>query len=160
MMETRIIHKEPIYVVGISLQTLLKDEREKRNISKLHQEFEERITEIKNRVDENSIGIFIDPPDYDYRTDTFKWLAGVEVSNINEIIPDGMESITIPSNTYACSTYRGLIDQAHKAYDYLYKWVKESQYELADTYGIEQYRERNEKTAEGIMDLYFPIKKK
>jgi AraC family transcriptional regulator len=157
MMETRIIHKESIYVVGISLQTLLKDEREKRNIPKLRV----RRTNywIKNRVDENSIGIFIDPPDYDYRTDTFKWLAGVEVSNIN-IILDGMESIAIPSNTYACSTYRGHIDQAHKAYDYLYKWVKESQYELADTYGIEQYRERNEKTVEGIMDLYFPIKKK
>lgn len=159
-METRIIQKESFKVVGISLETLLKDEREQRNIPKLHQEFQKRITEINHRTNADHMGIFVDPPNYDYRTDKFKWIAGVEVSSFSEI-PEGMESITIPANTYACTTYRGTMDQAYLTYDFLYKWVEESEYELADTYGIEQYpQEKGEDETVHIMDLMFPIKKK
>lgn len=159
-METRIIQKESFKVVGISLETLLKDEREQRNIPKLHQEFQKRITEIKHRVNADHLGIFVDPPNYDYRTDKFKWIAGVEVSSFNDI-PEGMESITIPANTYACTTYRGTRDQAYLTYDFLYQWVEESEYELADTYGIEQYpKEEDHEETVHIMELMLPIKEK
>ncbi|MFC5404333.1 GyrI-like domain-containing protein [Cohnella soli] len=157
-METTIIQKESFMAVGVSLETLLKDERENRFIPKMHAEFEERIHEIENRINDNAIGIFIDPPNYDYKIDMFKWIAGVEVSQI-ENIPDGMESITIPQNTYACTIYTGARDQAYQAYDYLYKWVQESEYELADSYGIEQYKKVNIESSEEVMVLMFPIRK-
>jgi len=55
--------------------------------------------------------------------------------------PDGMELFTFPANTYACTTYKGPKDATYHAYDFLYRWVNESEdYVLADTYGIEQYQ--------------------
>ncbi|MCP1307335.1 GyrI-like domain-containing protein [Paenibacillus tyrfis] len=158
-MKTTIIQKPSFMVVGVSLETLLQDEREQRNIPKLHQKFNERIAEITNRINDNAIGIFIDPPNYSYKLDKFKWIAGVEVTGMDEL-PEGMEAVSFPANTYACVTYKGKKNQAYQAYDYLYQWVAESEYELADTYGVEHYKEYDEETAEEIMDLMFPVKKK
>lgn len=74
-------------------------------------------------------------------------------------IPDGMEHFTFSANTYACTTYQGTKDATYRAYDFLYKWVHESEvYELADTYGIEQYLGSDEPGTQ-YMDLMFPVKK-
>ncbi len=158
-MKTRIIQKQSFMVIGVSLETLLKDEREQRNIPKLHQKFTGRISEIKNRINDSAIGIFIDPPNYNYQTDKFQWIAGVEVTSMEDI-PEGMEAVSFPANTYACTTYKGKKNQAYQAYDYLYQWVAESEYELADSYGVEHYEAYDEETTEEIMDLMFPVKKK
>ncbi|MGG3280032.1 GyrI-like domain-containing protein [Paenibacillus solani] len=157
-MEARIIEKQAFHVVGMTLETLLKDEREQRNIPKLFQTFEDRIEEVKNRSSDHSIGIFIDPPNYNHETDKFRWIAGVEVLNSNDI-PDGMELFTFSANTYASTTYKGTKDATYRAYDFLYKWVNESEgYELADTYGIEQYLGSDEPGTQ-YMDLMFPVRK-
>lgn len=156
-METLIIEKESFKVIGMTLETLLSDEREQRNIPKLFEAFIKRIPEIKNRLNDNSIGIFIDPPNYNYKTDKFKWISGVEVSSVNDI-PDGMESFIFQANTYARTTYIGPRDKAYTAYDHLYNWVQESEYELADTYGIEYYQQSHDDN-HTVMDLMFPIRK-
>ena len=157
-METMLTKMASFKVAGLSLETVLKDERESRNISKLFKAFENRIYEIKNRKSDTPIGIFIDPPDYNFETDPFKWITGVEVSSLDEI-PKDMESITIPANTYAYTTYEGKINKGYQAYDYLYGWLAESEYELADSYGIERYLELRDDGTE-LMNLMFPVKKK
>ncbi|WP_078553057.1 GyrI-like domain-containing protein [Bacillus alkalicellulosilyticus] len=157
-METKIIKKEPFTVIGMTLETLLSVEREQKNIQKLFDTFNKRIIEIENRLGDHAIGIFIDPPNYNPEADPFKWITGIEVSS-SSIIPDGMESFEFPANTYACTTYQGGRDQAHYAYDYLYSWIIDSEYELADSYGIEIHQ-RQLKDDNIIMDLMFPIRKK
>jgi predicted transcriptional regulator YdeE len=156
-METRIVEKDSFKVIGMSLETLLQDEREQRNIPKLFDAFAKRMTEVGNRNNDRSIGIFIDPPNYNPKTDKFKWIAGVEVSDDKDV-PEGMEFYSFPKHTYACTTYRGSMDVAHQAYNYLYQWVKESEYTLADSFGIEYVLESN---GDGsvVMDLMFPVKK-
>lgn len=157
-MEARIIEKQAFSVVGMSLETLLRDEREQRNIPKLFQTFEDRIEEVKNRSSDHSIGIFIDPPNYNHETDKFRWIAGVEVLNGHDI-PNGMELYTFPANTYVCTTYKGPSDTTYHAYDFLYNWINESQdYGLADTYGIEQYLGSDDPGTQ-FMDLMLPVKK-
>lgn len=158
-METRIIQKEALFIVGLSLETLLQDEREQRNIPKLFDQFEQRVYEIKNRKSENTIGIFIDPPHYDHTRDPFKWITGVEVTALDDI-PDGMEAHSIPANTYACTIYQGPKSSSYQAYDYLYQWVAQSDYELADTYGIEEYlAEADQAEGEQRMQLMLPVMK-
>lgn len=157
-METKIKQEDSFKVVGMSLETILKDERENHDIPRLHQNFEKRISEIKNRKSDTPVGIFIDPPNYNPQTDPFKWIAGVEVSRVEDI-PSGMESITIPANTYVYTTYKGKIEQGFRAYDYLYGWLDKSDYELADRYGVERYIEMHDDGTE-VMNLMFPVKKR
>ncbi|MCC2686561.1 MAG: hypothetical protein K0R75_3460 [Paenibacillaceae bacterium] len=154
-METRIVEKDSFKVIGMTLETLLKDEREQRNIPKLFDAFAKRVAEIGNRENDRPIGIFIDPPNYNPNSDKFKWIAGVEVSD-DKVVPEGMEFFSFPKHTYASTTYRGSADVAHQAYNYLYQWVRESEYKLADSFGIEQVLESND-DGTVVMDLMFPV---
>lgn len=156
-MEASIVEKEGFMVVGMTLQTLLEDEREQRNIPKLFDAFEKRIQEIEDRLNDNAIGVFIDPQNYQYEKDLFTWIAGVEVSNIDHI-PAGMESFIFQPNTYASTLYNGPKNQAYTAYDYLYNWIDNSMYELAHTYGIELY-EPNADDEKIVINLLLPVKK-
>ncbi|WP_248565427.1 GyrI-like domain-containing protein [Paenibacillus sp. L3-i20] len=45
-------------------------------------------------------GVFIDPPNYNPDTDTFTWIAGVEVT-ADAVPPEGMISYKLPQATYA-----------------------------------------------------------
>jgi AraC family transcriptional regulator len=160
-LETRIIERNSFSVVGMTLSVLLKDERENKYIPKMHDQFEERISEIANRKNDHAVGIFIDPPNYDYTMDEFKWIAGVEVTEEGtKDIPDGMEIMSFPSNIYACTTYRGSKNETYKAYEYLYQWVEKSEYEIADSYGVEEALLGESNENERHFDLMLPVKKK
>jgi predicted transcriptional regulator YdeE len=148
-MELTFVAKDPIRIVGMLVSTLLKDAREKNTISILHDNFSKRTSEITNRINPSiSYGVSIDPPNYRPKFDEFKWVAGVEVGNFDHI-PDGMESLELPSNTYVC------VRKTNGVYDFIYKWFRESEeYTFADTYSIELYDTNQE-----YVLLMFPIKK-
>ncbi|OBY80989.1 hypothetical protein BBG47_03945 [Paenibacillus sp. KS1] len=156
-MEAILVDKGSMMAVGVSLQAILPIEREERNIPKLHDAFESRISEIEHRMNNDSIGIFIDPPNYDYRTDPFTWMAAVEVSSL-ENIPEGMSSITLPASTYVRAAYQGQPHEAYQVYDFLYNWIEQSTYELADSYGIEIRRVSVAAyQGEEVIELMLPI---
>ncbi|WP_313799986.1 GyrI-like domain-containing protein [Cytobacillus sp.] len=159
-MDVRMERKPSLKIIGMTLSVLLQVERKHKLITKLHDQFDKRIHEIKAKKSPTFVyGIFIDPPNYQYETDEFTWVAGVEVDNLSEV-PENMAGYEFPENLYAITTYKGPKGEAGHIYDALYNWIEESEYSLADTYGLEIYSENEDEENMIIMDLCFPILKK
>ncbi|MFD2133996.1 GyrI-like domain-containing protein [Pseudogracilibacillus auburnensis] len=155
-MNVRIEKKDPLKIVGMSLSVLLQVERKEKLITNLHDTFEKRVHDIKNKSHPTlSCGVFIDPPNYRPDEDEFQWIAGVKVDEFSDI-PEDMVRYELPENLYAIITYKGPKGEAGHIYDALYQWVDQSDYTLADSYGIEVYIDSEEDELE--MDLCFPIK--
>ncbi|CAG7657654.1 GyrI-like domain-containing protein [Paenibacillus allorhizosphaerae] len=161
-MVVRIVEREHFRIIGLKLETLLNETREQMLIPKLQQSFNEKLEEVNGAIDlPTTYGLFIDPPNYKPDTDHFTWIAGVKVSPDAEP-PKGMISYELPRTTYAVLEYRGDIDRAGNAYGELYKWISNSEYELAGTYGFELYSMVHSPLERGNADflLHFPIKNK
>ena len=157
-----IVEREPFRIVGLKLETLLKDTKEQMLIPKLQQSFQERLDEVNGAVDlPITYGLFIDPPNYKPDTDPFTWIAGVKVRP-GAVPPQGMVSYEVPQATYAVLPYRGELDRAGDAYGELYRWIKDSAYELAGSYGFELYSSIYAPSEREPADflLHFPVKNK
>jgi AraC family transcriptional regulator len=161
-MGIKIVEREQIQIIGMKVETLLKDTRENMIIPKFQQRFNERLKEIDGEIGlPITYGIFIDPPNYNHETDLFTWIAGVEVKS-DENPPFDMISYTLPKATYAVLEYQGDIDHAGNAYDKLYEWVSHSEYELAGSYGFEMYSWVHSPLERGMAEflLHYPIRQK
>lgn len=161
-MDIRTERKSAFKVIGMTLSVKLSEERKKKMITAMHEEFSKRVHEINNRINPTiGYGIFIDPPNYNPETDPFKWIAGVEVDSISKP-PDGMGGFEFPENLYAITTYQGPKGEAGNLYDKLYNWVSQSEYHIASNYGFEVYSDDfDDAELNHIkMELWFPIKKK
>lgn len=161
-MAIQIIEREQFRIIGMKLETLLRDTREQMLIPMLQQSFNKRLKEIKNAVGlPITYGVFIDPPNYNPDTDLFTWIAGVEVKPYAEP-PIGMISYELTKATFAVLQYQGDIDNAGDAYGELYEWIRYSEYEQAGTYGFEMYSKVHTPLERGksVFLLHFPIKLK
>ncbi|WP_433752936.1 GyrI-like domain-containing protein [Paenibacillus amylolyticus] len=161
-MHIEIIERTETRIVGLKVETLLRDTKEQHIIPKLQQRFNEVVKEVPGAVNlPTTYGVFIDPQDYNPDTDLFTWIAGVECEFENELIED-MVSYVIPAGTYAVFHYEGNIDNAGSAYDQLYNWINESKYKQKGSYGFELYAtihsSLERRTSNFI--LHFPIEMK
>jgi AraC family transcriptional regulator len=161
-MAIRIVERENFRIIGMKVETLLKDTREQQIIPKLQQSFNEKLEEVSGADDlPITYGLFIDPPNYNPDIDLFTWIAGVKVSPDAEP-PVGMILYELPKATYAVLEYKGDIDRAGDAYGELFEWINNSEYEQAGTYGFELYSKVHSPLERGNADflLHFPIKHK
>jgi AraC family transcriptional regulator len=66
---------------------------------------------------------------FDPKTGFEKW-AAVEVADVS-LKPDAMETLTIPSGTYAVFVYKGLAGKAPETYQYIFgTWLPDSEFFL------------------------------
>lgn len=161
-MDIRTESKSAFKVMGMKLSVLLRDERRKKLITTLHDDFNKRVDEIHNRINPTvGYGVYIDPPNYNPDTDPFTWIACVEVDDLSNP-PEGMEGFEFPENRYAITTYEGPKGEAGNLYDALYRWIDQSEYQIAADYGLEVYHDDVDDTEidHMKMELWFPIKKK
>ncbi|THE13574.1 AraC family transcriptional regulator [Bacillus timonensis] len=151
----KIIDKREFRVVGISCNTTMMDKDIK--VPNVVEEFHSsRIGEVKNRMDETiSYGIFVDPPNFNPEKDEFTWIAGVEVTN-DEDIPLDMMSITISAHQYAVLAFNPKTDDINP-YQFLYQWFTREGYEEADLIGFEVYNPYKGVDSDYI--LHLPVKK-
>jgi predicted transcriptional regulator YdeE len=147
-MEVTIIQNKSFTFIGMSIETLLQDVGVKGPA--LNASFMARQNEVSHRINPQvDYAISVDPPNYNDDTDNYKLTIGVEVDQIDQI-PEGMESIEVTA-TYASV----LLKRGDSTFGALYRWVNESEYELADLYSIEIHDHNA-----GTISLLFPIKKK
>ncbi|MDN4606289.1 GyrI-like domain-containing protein [Sporosarcina highlanderae] len=161
-MDIRTERKDAFKVIGMTLSVLLHDERKKKLITTLHDDFNDRVHEVKNRVNTKiGYGIFIDPPNYNPETDPFTWIAGVEVDDVSNP-PEGMRGFEFPEQLYVVTSYEGPNGEAGNLYGALYNWVRQSDYQIAGDYGVEVYSDDNEELDpnEIRMELCLPIEKR
>ncbi|UVI32966.1 GyrI-like domain-containing protein [Paenibacillus spongiae] len=145
-MEVRIVEKDAIRLIGMSTQTTLQDAGEK--LPRLNDSFKERKAEIAGKVDSSlDYAVSIDPLDYKVETDAFTFIIGTEVERI-EHLPQGMAAHECPPYIYAC------VEKTNDStFEYLLHWVNASDYELAETYSIEEVDHMK-----GTITLMFPVR--
>jgi len=161
-MTVKIVERERTRMMGLKVETLLKDTKEQMIIPKLQQTFNERLGEIPNSIGlPVTYGVFVDPPNYDPDTDLFSWIAGVEVNKEQDQVND-MVFYEIPEGTYAMYSYEGDIDDAGDAYGKLYEWINNSEYEQSGTYGFEMYTVIHSalERRKANFKLHFPVRKR
>jgi AraC family transcriptional regulator len=89
-----------------------------------------------------------------------KW-AAIQVSNFDSI-PEGMNTLTIPSGDYAVFQYKGRPSEAVATHQFIYtQWIPNSEYQLDDRphFAVmgENYKGEHPDSEE---DFWIPIRKK
>lgn len=118
-METKIIEKPAIQVVGITLKTSFKDERNKIEIPPFfHKVLEERkLDSVSDRLNTNQLCVFEmkkDNPDFNYT-------MGVEVNKTNNA-PQEMTKMVLPAGKYvAVKIIKRGPEDVGSAFGYIFK---------------------------------------
>ena len=99
----------------------------------LWQRFMPRRNEITNKIGTDLYSLevfnasFFDA--FDPNTEFEKW-ATVEVTDFDHV-PDAMETLTVPSGLYAVFLHKGLVSEAPKTYDYIFRtWLPGSNFQV------------------------------
>jgi len=125
--------------------------------------FAPRVKEIANRTSEDKISMQVYPPLYHAQfnptTEFEKW-AAVEVIH-DEIVPDGMESFTLPGGLYAVFGYKGS-SADHSIFEYIFgSWVPNSTFDVDDRPHFEvlgsKYKNNHPESEE---EIWIPIREK
>ncbi len=118
-METKIIEKPEMSIVGITLKTSFKDDRNKTEIPPFfHNVLEEgKLEQIPDRLNTNQLCVFEmkkDNPDFNYT-------MGVEVSKTDNA-PHEMTKLTLPAGKYvAIKIIKRGPEDVGQAFGYIYK---------------------------------------
>lgn len=161
-MAVQLIEREAFRIIGLTLETMLHETREQMIIPKLQHTFHARIAEIDGAIGlPTTYGLFIDPPNWNPETEPFRWIAGVEVGG-DVVPPADMVTYELPKATYAVLAYQGSIAEAGSAYDQLYRWISNSEYELAGLVGFELYTTNESAVERGTADflLHLPVRRR
>ncbi|PWV94499.1 putative transcriptional regulator YdeE [Paenibacillus cellulosilyticus] len=161
-MESRIVERKGMLLAGLAANVTLGDVESGLTIQ-LSEQFNTRRSEINNEINTREVfGLSTDPENYNPETDKFEFFIGVEVAAAEEL-PDGMVYREVQPSEYVVFSFEGAADNAGPVHHYLYStWLNNSDYQLASSYNIEVYDERNKgpHAADSITDIYFPIVKK
>ena len=159
-MKPRIEHLEEFRLVGHKIKMSFA-----RNLTRsLWQGFMPGLREIAAASkDLYSVEVFGDVRFFDHfdASKEFEKWAAVKVNDF-EGIPDGMESLVIPSGAYAVFPYKGKPSEAQPTYEYIHaQWIPTSEYELDNRphFAVmgEKYKGEDPESEE---ELWVPIRKK
>lgn len=94
----------------------------------------------------------------DYRDGSFDYLAGVEVSRVDEL-PRELDSVRLVAGRYALFEHHGHISAFRKTvYTIWNKLIPELKLTLADAPNFELYDERfDPKTGSGVVEIWLPL---
>jgi len=156
-LQPEIITKPELMVIGLS--TIYKyDSFDVMNMWSVFKDYREK---IPNMIpDTCGFGIYENykENESDDSDTVFTYLCCVEVLSLNEI-PQGMVGRTIPEQTYAVFTHKGMVDNMDTTLRYIWgDWLPNSQYSYANRPDFELYSKRfihNSEKSE--LDLYIPI---
>lgn len=120
--------------------------------------------EIKNSIDSNLYSLEVFPVGYFNHFDsknTFEKWAAIEVSDFNEI-PSNMETLIIPTGTYAVFIHKGPATEADKTYRFIFtEWLPNSEYNVDErphfAVMTEKYKKDDPDSEE---EIWIPIKNK
>ena len=147
-------------LVGKSLTMSYADYR----IGQLWGSFMPRRKEITNNLTNDLISIVVYQPMHfaDFKpTNEFERWAAVEVANF-DIVPEGMETFTLPSGLYAVFLYKGTSTDIANFYQNIFTvWIPNSAYALDDRPHFEILGEKyknNDPSSEE--EIWIPIKMK
>ncbi len=157
-MEPRFESREAFTVVGLKCRSSMQNNV----IPKLWDDFNKVCSAIPHTVtDLTTYGICFHEEGDDPNGDSFSYLAGVEVSNADDI-PAGMEAISIPARTYAVFEHRGPLDGLRATYGKIFsEWLPASAYVTVGDKDFELYDWRfHWGQPDSILEIWVPVREK
>jgi AraC family transcriptional regulator len=159
-MTPRIELLPPKKIVGKHIITSLISNR----TGELWRSFMPRLKEINHKLNNGLYSIEIYDPlyflDFNPEKQFDKW-AGVEVSDFN-IVPDGMEMMTLPGGRYAVFLYRGAANAATGMFQSIFSsWLPASDFMLDQRPHFELMGEKYKNNdPDSEEEFWIPIKQK
>ncbi|QYR24378.1 GyrI-like domain-containing protein [Paenibacillus sp. sptzw28] len=134
--EVKVVALGEIKLVGIRV-VCETGEQYAEEIPGAFAELTRRLEEIPGRIEpERIIGAFFVS---DESAEEDGYWACVEVEQFVSV-PQEMEAITVPPQSYAVTVHRGRVNQISKTYELLHKWIAENGYErVLRAWHLEQY---------------------
>ena len=130
----------------------------------LWRSFMPRRKEIKNNIGSDLYSIEVYSPlffdHFNPEAEFEKW-AAVEVTDFN-LVPAGMQNITLPSGLYAVFLYKGRASEGSKTYQYIFgTWLPNSDYMLDNRPHFAQMGEKYKNEGPNSEEeLWIPVKPK
>lgn len=152
-MEYEEIKKPAMKFVGIGVDTSVQKAPE--DCPKVWAEFMKRYKEIKNYVGGmKNYGVAVNPNQEEC---TFRYVAAAEVSEFEDI-PEGMEKVDVPEETYLVFIHRGKMDKLGETYMKIMQEIPKTRMKQKEEFWIEYYdhRWRGDKD-ESIMEIWIPV---
>jgi AraC family transcriptional regulator len=150
-MEPKIVYRPAFIVAGVKY----RGKNENDEIPHLWGESYQRLIKIPQRVRQNVVyGIL---HNYDEESSDFDYLAGIEITN-GEELAEGLTCWEIPEQTYAvCSCTLPKLGEAFQ--NLQNEWLPQSDYERAPGPEFELYDEEyHAENPSSIMYIYVPIR--
>ena len=136
-MEPKIVTKPAFHVVG--MQYVGKNENNE--IPEMWGEFVPRIDEPERIKPQVSYGL-CDSSIEGLEDGVFEYVAGVEVSGPDVVVPEGMVLRSVPERKYAVFTHYGTLDTLGETYQNIYNtWLPQSGLEVGNEFDMEVYDE-------------------
>jgi predicted transcriptional regulator YdeE/predicted enzyme related to lactoylglutathione lyase len=158
--QIRFEMKPAFTIVGELRKTSLQDNFINGTVPKLMNEFfAARVNEVRHRINAPEFYGILDFSEEGPNSGRFSWIAGVEVSTLDDI-PQGMMSKNYPTLLYAIITHRGTSDLS-KVFDYMYQtWLPQSEYESAGPFSFQFHGQhyRGPFDPESEVDVCFPVR--
>lgn len=153
--EPSIIEESGLLFIGVKCFTDRSTFSEQNNVVKLWNNFNHRVSEVKNRVDRNAsfgIGLYNTSPQLGY-------IACVKVEKA-ECVPKGMDSKRIPPSSYAKFTHKGEDMNLTASLDYIFStWLTGKEYKLSGEIDfIVRMDERHTGGGDSKLDIFIPIR--
>lgn len=159
-MEAKIVTLPTLKLIGNSVETSLSEQK----TVALWKQFKPRVSEIKNRIDENFYSVQFYPAGISMQeftpiTEFTKW-AAVAVDN-HDHVPSNMETTLIPGGLYAQFIHKGKAADFFRTSQYIFgTWLPQSGYQLDHRPHFEvmspDYTGPNDPNTEEL--VYVPIK--
>ncbi|WP_243299721.1 GyrI-like domain-containing protein [Bacillus litorisediminis] len=154
-MEISVVTRSAFKGIGVKWSGTY-EQAAKGEIRTVHQKFRNELDQIKNRVNPNIItGL-----SYHNDANSFTYYLVAEAENL-DFIPEGMETISVPSYTFVTSSYEG--EQVHEAYTQLHQWIEQNGYILDqdELHYLEEYPvDYNPLTDHPHLKIHIPVKEK
>lgn len=152
-MEPKIVELDGFKFVGLRYF----GDNKNQEIKGLWGEFNKNYNSFKHvKAGSPAIGLCIMLPG---EMEKFEYSAGFMVDSTADMDPMFV-SRDVPPSKYAVFTHKGLLNNLHETYDFIFsKWIKECGYEVGTALNFEWYDDRfkdNDPSSE--FDIYIPIK--
>ncbi|WFT76926.1 GyrI-like domain-containing protein [Halobacillus naozhouensis] len=132
--------------------TTLEEYQQK--IPQIVQSLHDRLDEIPNKVNSH---LFTGIHMVDATNETDGYWKCVEVTEINEV-PEGMDAIVVPSQTYASIDHHGIPWDIHLAYSKMHEFIEQSGYKrVFDAWTLERFDQTQQLEGKICCKLYDPI---
>ncbi|MEM8778823.1 MAG: GyrI-like domain-containing protein [Cyanobacteria bacterium P01_G01_bin.49] len=144
---------EPIYIVGISLETSLKDEQYTQDLQNLWDKYaqEDPLAKVSNKLDDK---IYVAYTNYGSGDGYgFTFVMGHRVANL-DTVPADLDSLTIPASKYAVFKVSGDLEQNVTQ---LWEEVEEIDLKRAYSTDLEVYENSPISETEGEMEIWASV---